>query len=66
VPGQIARKSGLPIDAGFRRVRDASQEHAGNLEIVVPYTGRDLTAKVMTAAVAMAQGLNASIQLVAV
>lgn len=66
VPERIERNAELRMDTGLLRVTDVSQEHAGNLEIVVPFTGSEMTAKVMKAAAAMVQGLNASIKLVAV
>ena len=54
------------MDPGLLRVREKPLEHSGSLEIVVPYTGHQITARVMQAAAAMAHGLNATLKLLAI
>jgi hypothetical protein len=44
----------------------AQLEHTGSFEVVVPYTGQELTARVVERAAALAAGLNVTLQMVAV
>ena len=42
------------------------QEHAGTLDVVVPFTSPEMTAKVVKRAAEFASGLNAALKLVAI
>jgi hypothetical protein len=54
------------MDPESLHVSDASQVQSGSLEIVVPYTSDEMTAKVILAATTMTRGLDATLKLVAV
>jgi hypothetical protein len=62
----LDRGSRLRIDPGSFRVPGRSEQSAGSLEIVVPYTDPEVTAKVVEKAAALTIGLNAMVKLVAV
>jgi hypothetical protein len=51
---------------GAQRLLPEQLEHTGSFEIVVPYVGLDLTAKVVGCAAALATGLNVALKVVAV
>ncbi len=51
---------------GLLRLREEPQVYPGSLEIVVPYTGHEITARVLQAAESMVDGLNAMLKVVAV
>lgn len=59
-------KGELRIDPGSLRVPEAPPDYAGNLEVIVPYTDPEMTAKVVQKASELAVGLNAALKLVAV
>jgi hypothetical protein len=54
------------MDPGSLRVPEGPEQAPGSLEIVVPYTGPETTAKVVEKAAALAIGLNAMLKLIAV
>jgi hypothetical protein len=62
----LDRRGRLRIDPGSLRAPERPEESAGSLEIVVPYTDPEVTAKVVKKAAALAIGLNAMLKLVAV
>lgn len=66
MPEFTGRKIEPPIYPGLLRVREEPQVHSESLEIVVPYTSDEMTARVMQAAASMTHGLNATLKLVAV
>lgn len=56
----------LRINPASLRVPQAPAEDSGSLEIVVPYTGLEMTARVVAQAAALARGLSAKLKLLAV
>lgn len=62
----IGRRSGeLYLNPGSLRITERP-ERAAELEVVIPYVGEEITAKVMDRAGELAAGLNAILHLVAV
>lgn len=55
-----------PVKASSASLQPESVEHAGALEIVVPYTGGEMTSRVVESAATLTAGLEAVLKLVAV
>jgi hypothetical protein len=66
VPEDIDSSGAFWVNPRSIRLPEAAQDHAGSLEIVVPYIGAQLTAKVVGKAASLTSGLNAALKLVAV
>lgn len=66
VPEHMDKRGAFDMNPRSIRVPEAAGPLAGSLEIVVPYTGAELTAKVVERAASLAWGLNAMLNLVAV
>ncbi len=66
VTKHLKRKGALRIDLGSLQTSEGPQQPAESLEIVVPYTGLELTARVVERADTLAKGLNVNLKFVAV
>lgn len=62
---KMKRNGELPLKSQWLRVAE-TQKHAGTLDVVVPFTTPEITAKVVKRAAEFASGLNASLKLIAV
>lgn len=66
MPENIESSGAFFVNPHSIRLPEPARDHAGSLEIVVPYIGAELTAKIVEKAASLASGLNATLKLVAV
>jgi hypothetical protein len=66
VAEDVELSGALRIDPGSLEACEAPLDHAGILEIVVPYADPELTARVVARAATLAEGLNATLKLIAI